>query len=296
MELLVVIAIIGILVALLLPAVQQAREAARRMQCKNNLKQQALAVHNFHDTHGYVPPTTISEHKMTWAWLILPHLEQSALYAQWPNGENFYVQNDLVRRTALPMFLCPSRSRPNTVSIITSDRSYYYPSLGGVNVKVEAAEGDYVSVGGSKYLGQIPGISNPVSYASWDGMFTHAKDWKTYPALAPVVVGSWKPVVRFASVTDGLSNTLMLGELDQSMENYRCPWNGDTGAVGFIGPQTPFRSSSGGAGVGYFGSNHSNTSNFALGDGSVRTLSHNIDLFVAGDLATRGGGEVVGEF
>jgi len=90
-ELLVVIAIISILIALLLPAVLQAREAARRTQCKNNLKQQALAVHQFHDTNGYVPPAAISEHKMTWAWMILPHLEQSALHAQWPKGENFYV-------------------------------------------------------------------------------------------------------------------------------------------------------------------------------------------------------------
>lgn len=180
------------------------------------------------------------------------------------------------------------------MSIITSDRSYYYPSLGGVNVKVEAAEGDYVSVGGSKYLGQTRGVSDRISYASWDGMFPHAKDWKTFPAPAPPVIGIWKPVVRFASVTDGLSNTLMLGELAQSFD-FRCPWNGDTGAVGFIGPQYPFRSSSGGAG-GIFGSNHSNTSNFAMGDGSVRTLSHNMDLILAGKLATRAGGEVTGDF
>src|SRR6056297_1076372 len=86
-ELLVVIAIIGILVALLLPAVQAAREAARRMQCGNNLKQMALAMHNYHDTHKAFPfsymidPSNLNV--QSWGTRLLPFIEQSAIYDRW---------------------------------------------------------------------------------------------------------------------------------------------------------------------------------------------------------------------
>ena len=75
-ELLVVIAIIGVLVGLLLPAVQQAREAARRSSCANNLKQVGLAVHNFHDGYKKLPPTSAGYAKLPWTGLLLPYLEQ----------------------------------------------------------------------------------------------------------------------------------------------------------------------------------------------------------------------------
>jgi prepilin-type N-terminal cleavage/methylation domain-containing protein len=82
-ELLVVIAIIGLLVALLLPAVQSAREASRRTACANNLKQQALGIHSYHTSDGRLPPSRISDHKATWLVLILPHVEQAAFFAEW---------------------------------------------------------------------------------------------------------------------------------------------------------------------------------------------------------------------
>jgi prepilin-type N-terminal cleavage/methylation domain-containing protein/prepilin-type processing-associated H-X9-DG protein len=130
-ELLVVIAVITLLIGLLLPAVQAAREAARRMQCVNNLKQLGLAVHNYHQSHNVLPPTTMFlgptndlgwGWNSTWATLLLPNLEQTPLY----NAFNFSVSandggvcmamNSTVNYFALPFMLCPSdrqKVRPN---------------------------------------------------------------------------------------------------------------------------------------------------------------------------------------
>jgi len=141
-ELLVVIAIIGILVALLLPAIQAAREAARRTQCNNNLKQIAVAVHNYSDIHKAIPPVSggiqtaayvgcagwVVSNGFSWRALILPHIEQQTLYDRmdmtkntlgcWPPGDNtgafprlgepLPVSNPQVGNTIIPTFMCPS--------------------------------------------------------------------------------------------------------------------------------------------------------------------------------------------
>ena len=132
-ELLVVIAIIGILVGLLLPAVQQAREAANRVKCANNLKQIGLAMHLYADSHGSLPPSRkATGESPTWAWLILPDLEQQNLYNLWPEGWPYpglapgapitqaaLAQTAAVLGTPVPIYFCPSfRSPggPNTLS------------------------------------------------------------------------------------------------------------------------------------------------------------------------------------
>src|SRR5579863_9248252 len=116
-ELLVVIAIIAILVSLLIPATQQAREAARRSQCKNNLKQIGLALHNYHDAFGSFPPAFVADANgkpmHSWRVLILPYLDQLPLYKEYNFSEPWDGPNNsrLLNRMP-PAFSCPSHSGP----------------------------------------------------------------------------------------------------------------------------------------------------------------------------------------
>src|SRR4029079_15541446 len=120
-ELLVVIAIIGVLVALLLPAVQMAREAARRTQCANNLKQLGLGAQNFHDTRRFLPPSRLANNPagtpanlrfVTWAVLLLPYIEQKGFYDRWNITLPYHKHTAAVTRYAVPTYFCPSRRRP----------------------------------------------------------------------------------------------------------------------------------------------------------------------------------------
>src|SRR5262245_33824272 len=127
-ELLVVIAIIGVLIALLLPAVQQAREAARRSTCRNNLKQMGLAIHNYLDVSTVFPQpdaigSCINRH---WGWLpkILPYIDETAVYAKW-NGADGYSCADQapVRGAVIRTFACPS----DPMSGLHNDYTQYFP-------------------------------------------------------------------------------------------------------------------------------------------------------------------------
>src|SRR5882757_9426942 len=96
-ELLVVIAIIGVLIGLLLPAVQKVREAASRIQCSNNLKQMGLAIHAYHDANKALPASRLGPQHATWFVQILPYLEQDALYKQWDLSRTYYEQTPAVQ-------------------------------------------------------------------------------------------------------------------------------------------------------------------------------------------------------
>ena len=128
-ELLVVMAIIAILMGLLLPAVQQAREAASRTQCANNLKQIGLASHLYHDQFKALPPSrTAMTESPSWAWLLLPNLDQKALFNQWAAGSPYpglpagiepsritQAQKDAIAKTLgtpVAVYFCPSRRDP----------------------------------------------------------------------------------------------------------------------------------------------------------------------------------------
>jgi prepilin-type N-terminal cleavage/methylation domain-containing protein len=109
LELLVVIAIIALLIGLLMPAVQKARESANRTSCANNLHQIAVAMHEYESDRGTLPPSYIPPAGASWAVLILPYMEQDNLFRRWDLGLSYYRQSDPARLSAVPNYFCPSR-------------------------------------------------------------------------------------------------------------------------------------------------------------------------------------------
>lgn len=174
-ELLVVIAIIGVLVALLLPAVQAAREAARRSSCGNNLKQIGLAIHNYHDTHLKLPSGTVwtaGDYAWGWGALILPQMEEENLWTTLGSG-SIPLDNTLAAtQTKVDAYRCPSDTSPDTFEIGWTWDKKNFPI--GVS--------NYVGMGGEK--------SGHVT----NGVFHQNSE------------------IRFRDVTDGTANTILVGE------------------------------------------------------------------------------------
>lgn len=197
-ELLVVIAIIAVLVSLLLPAVQQAREAARLSQCKNNLKQFGLAIHNFADTHNSsFPPSRYNtagqaplNHNHGWVPMLLPYLDQAPLYNRYNWGLHFYDRaNQEVVRTPLSVVQCPSvPGSPRQFVLSNYDSSPLIASDGETLTDVVGVAADYFAVSG-------------VRDASYHGGGDALKGIFQNNVVTPI-----------ADVTDGTSNTLLVVE------------------------------------------------------------------------------------
>ncbi|HEY7427250.1 MAG TPA: DUF1559 domain-containing protein [Gemmataceae bacterium] len=305
-ELLVVIAIIAILIGLLLPAVQKVREAAGRARCQNNLKQIGLAMHNYHDTEQTLPTggkkySPLGTYKIGWAGFILPYIEENNRYqaAQADARESFASNkgNDAWRSTAL--------QKSPTFSVFTASiKPYHCPSseLGtqspdakdGYNARFEAAL-HYRAVAGATSVPLVPGTAN--AYTSW------ANSGVIYPTSQ----------TRLPDITDGTSNTLLVGETSSAIGRKSPPSN--TSWAG-IQPWTwGFYQYSGTGGwlmidnkivawpIGYTGtflvnetpftSNHTGGVNLLFCDGSVHFLTKDTALGTLQSLATRSNSEVV---
>lgn len=298
-ELLVVIAIIGILVALLLPAVQAAREAARRMQCGNNLKQIGLGLHNYHDAYnifpsGWIQQVPAVDFAEAWAWsaLALPFVEQGPLHDQlgvtkvslergFATGGVPYFN---LTRTPIKMFMCPSDSGYNGTGLIHNNRNFN----NGLGV-LAAGHATPVLVAVSNYMGAA-GHRDPN---------TAAPAANGPPPNTGVFYGN--SGVRLAHVIDGTSNTFAVGERDTlncrsgTWVGVRRPTGGGTQGwsvvVGQSQPKVneptsviPWDTGRTGCGGG-FSSLHPGGAQFVLCDGSVRFVSETINHFWFGTTA-----------
>jgi len=299
-ELLVVIAIIGVLVGLLLPAVQQARESARRSSCTNQLKQLALALHNYANSQKKFPAGTQSANNVTgyptnwcksysanearasWTVLILPFLEQTAMYDSASFDSRFTSSsnvpglsgNDTLFHRPNPSFWCPS----DINSAADSNRTNYYGVQGGGATPSCANQGN-----------------NRVFYV--DGVLIHNKQ------------------IGFHEITDGTSNVFMLGESKYCLtptgrpDGIHTGWASGAKLDSFGSPyvcaaaKEQINSISGSGGdrdtlnimTRLFGSFHPGGCSFAFADGSVTFISDSISLQIYQQLAGRGDGLPVGK-
>lgn len=310
-ELLVVISIIAVLVAILLPAVQQAREAARGAQCRNHLKQIGVALHNYHEQHGVLPPgngfstaspdagykinLTTANRAAAYGWgaYILPQLDQLALFNKLDvNGRELVVlmQNASLRpvaQTVLSVYKCPSDDAPE----LNDQRGFTNAIFGDTSV----ASSNYIGVHGTRW--------------------SHADDWiKT--STDPFGVFWPGSAVRLGDIRDGTSNTFVVGE--RNWDNLSAIWigtrnytgNGDVGLRQNLGITNWKINLPGNNSPRAFHSNHDGGAHFLLGDGSVRFVSDSIHfdntLGTAGNpqtmlgtyqrLGMRADGAIVGEF
>ncbi|MEO0528990.1 MAG: DUF1559 domain-containing protein [Planctomycetota bacterium] len=208
-ELLVVIAIIGILVALLLPAVQAAREAARRTQCNNQLKQIALAIQNYHDAQGQFPNgrTGTNEFSVAWTYSILPQLEEQTIHDAYnPDFPVHADENAAAMRVGIATYVCPSRRDPG------ADRDFDnndQPAGSNSEPRGVAVRGDYAANAGleedmgmenNDYEEGQEDESEPINFL----------EWHTDLSLAGPIFSNSR--VNARRVVDGLSKTLAVGE------------------------------------------------------------------------------------
>jgi prepilin-type N-terminal cleavage/methylation domain-containing protein len=338
-ELLVVIAVIAVLIGLLLPAVQKVREAAGRAKCTNNLKQMGIALHAYHGTYDFIPPGEIADCWASYAVLLLPYLEQGAIYSMWDLNVMYYAQ-PAGAGANLAVFQCPSRSQPAAAPAgqgrgFTQDHGTTIPST---TYTGPPGKSDYACVGGSNYSYSSPGKScDPCYYdsASNPGMFGRGQRRTGTGALSPNVTsdpywndpnitypagqrpwskeGGWAPIRAFKHVTDGLSNTVAIGERFYTGGG-GVVWNADfqsnyqrylghngtkdptTGRYpveyGLIADPTYNQADN----VYYFSAaNHFGIGMFVFADGSVRPVSAQTNIDVLHALMSTGSGNSGGE-
>lgn len=328
-ELLVVITIIGILIALLLPAVQSAREAARKLQCTNHLKQLALACLTHEEAHGFLPtggwgpywagdPDRGFTSKQSGGWMfnILPFIEQQSLHELAMTGNSTTGDYDSVKgnyikqvaQTPISGFHCPSRRSPVVYPWgITNNVVYRNLSNAGIDQPQLLAQCDYAANSGAAH--RAINSLGPASYADADNNWDTAR-WLNTSIADPNQV---KGVIfthsecSLADITDGASKTYLVGEkymnpynYENSMDigtdqtwNHGCDW--DLNRVTKIGAGyfPPVQDTPGYDCFQGFGSAHAGSFNMAFCDGSVHSISYSIDPEVHNCLGCRNDGNVI---
>ena len=320
-ELLVVIAIIGVLVGLLLPAVQAARESARRIQCINNLKQIGLGIHGFHDAYKGLPPVGFAgAGTSTIFTFLLPYIEQNAASELWGpklRYSNFYYSTTDARETQVSSYYCPSRRAP-MLSDYDAAPSYIDSSL-----QTRGALGDYAACFGNRQ-NEVAWQNGKPQKTDSRGAFMFSN---THPAayLLPETDTVYNGEtyrfytklhlpVSFKDITDGTSNTLFIGEKHVRVEDYgkvsaesqdvsiyNDNWPGTIARIVGSGPDGDYPITSGGNSfddlgplrAAQFGGEHPGICNFVMGDGSVKGVAVTTDLEVLALLAMRDDGEVI---
>lgn len=325
-ELLVVIAIIGVLVALLLPAVQAAREAARRANCINNLRNLGLAFHEHHDAMGFFPSggwgsAWTGDPDMgfgksqpgSWMYSVMPFIEQQAVHdigkgsPGWPVGILKRQQLAKIMSTPIELYYCPSRRSALTYPVHKTWAGQNFVHSGG-----PLARNDYVGCVGSGTVAlsgvMTPTYNNHQSFSGWPS--EQLPDGN--PRFDGVVF--LRSEINIRRVADGTSNTYMVGEkavrseayegqgtveTDDDFgddEGYMVGHNGDcvrsSGSPAVQDPTGP----AGGSGGPFenWGSTHSGVFNMMFADGSTRSISFDVDPTMHKAMGTREGGEVVG--
>jgi prepilin-type N-terminal cleavage/methylation domain-containing protein len=268
-ELLVVIGIIAILIALLLPAVQQARESSRRISCKNHLKQLALALNNYHETHNVLPPGWIAPQGWPWSVYILPQLDQNPLYELLKVGKQKPPNAGTPRDVLLSVFVCPSDGR--------APRNRYYSHDGSIGYHK------------SNYPG-VHAFNNQISntpYQKGKGVFGMSSSTK------------------LRDIQDGTSTTFLVGERRLDSEGYSAGVWISAGfgharilagpaVVGTCGNRIGINSRW--SKVIGFSSFHTGGAQFVLADGSVRFVSENINSLTFRRLGEMNDGKTLGNF
>ncbi|MEW4489987.1 DUF1559 domain-containing protein [Thalassoglobus sp. JC818] len=294
-ELLVVIAIIAILISLLLPAVQQAREAARRTQCKNNLKQIGLAMHNYHDVNKGFPVAQFGCCWGTWIVGILPYIDQANLYNIYVNDRKYGVPSDTARyghaanlpvtTTRLVSLTCPSDSPNVPIGEITSHN--YAVNFGNT------AFGQHAELNGVEF-GGAPFINTPSGTPARNQSISDLRDGTTSTILVSEVLQGvdrdlrgfawWADATQFttylppnSAIPDRIYSSSYCNNLPE--QNLPCDVSSTTNP-------TMFGSRS----------RHVGGVQVTLADGSCRFISENLSLDTWRALSTAKGAEVIGEF